>query len=231
MPEDKTPPGFIPYASYRELPTDAMLEHSRTFTAELQRRRTVREFSDRPIPREVIENCLLAAGTAPSGAHQQPWHFAVVSDPATQRAIRDAAEAEERRFYATAPTEWLAALQPLGTDAVKPYLEIAPCLIVVFAQRSGIDAAGKPIKHYYVAESVGIACGLLLAALHHSGLASLTHTPSPMRFLNGILGRPEHEHATLVIVVGYPAPGARVPDLHRKPLAQIASFHGDSRLA
>jgi iodotyrosine deiodinase len=217
-------PGFIPLRSYREYPVPEMLERSRAFAVELGRRRTVRQFSDRPVPRAVIEACLEAAGTAPSGAHQQPWHFVVVGDPSIKAAIRTAAEAAEVEFYATAPADWLAALAPLGTDEHKPYLETAPYLIAVFAERYGVRPDGSRQTHYYVMESVGIATGFLLAALHHAGLASLTHTPSPMGFLNEILERPVNERALMLVVAGYPAPDAVVPDLRRKSLAEIASF-------
>ena len=199
------------------------LERSQA-AADLARRRTVRQFSDRPVPREVIEACLTAAGTAPSGAHQQPWHFVVVTDPGLKQAIRTAAEAAEAEFYATAPPDWLEALAPLGTDEHKPYLEVAPALIAVFARRYGIRADGSRQTHYYVMESVGIATGFLLAGLHHAGLVTLTHTPSPMGFLNRILERPANERATMIVVAGYPAADARVPDLTRKPLAEIATF-------
>jgi nitroreductase len=184
----------------------------------------VRQFSDRPVPRALIEACILAAGTAPSGAHRQPWHFVAVSDPAIKRTIRVEAEAAEARFYATAPAEWLAALAPLGTDAHKPYLEIAPTLIAVFAEHYARGREGERHPHYYVMESVGIACGLLLAALHHAGLATLTHTPNPMGFLRRILERPVNERAVMIVVAGYPAEDARVPDLQRKPLSEIATF-------
>ena len=217
-------PGFVPLRSYREYPAQEMLERSREFAAELQRRRTVRQFSDRPVPRPVIEACLEAAGTAPSGAHQQPWHFVVVSDPKLKSAIRVAAEAAEKEFYATAPADWLAALEPLGTDEHKPYLETAPYLIAVFAERYGRRPDGTRQTHYYVMESVGIASGLLIAALHHAGLATLTHTPNPMGFLNELLERPVNERAVMLVVAGYPAPDAVVPDLRRKPLAEIATF-------
>jgi iodotyrosine deiodinase len=216
--------GFVPLESYREYPVAEMIRRSRDFAAEMQRRRSVRQFSDRAVPREIIEACLETAGTAPSGAHQQPWHFVVVSDPAVKRAIREAAEGAEAEFYATAPAEWLAALAPLGTDAHKPYLETAPYLIAVFAERYGTGPGGERHPHYYVMESVGIATGFLLAALHHAGLATLTHTPNPMGFLNRILGRPANERAVMMIVAGFPAEGVRVPDLRRKPLAAIASF-------
>ena len=197
------------------------------FYAEIRRRHTVRDIDSRPVPREVIETCLLAAGTAPSGANRQPWHFAVVCDPQIKTKIREAAEAEERKFYeGRAGTEWLAALEPLGTDPSKPFLEIAPWLIVVFGQRRGPDVDGRVAKNYYVPESIGIAAGFLIAALHHAGLATLTHTPNPMAFLNEILGRPSTEKPHILLVVGHPAVHATVP-LHakrKKSLAQIATF-------
>lgn len=217
---------FEPLTTYREYPVEQMQARAADFAAELARRRTTRHFSDRPVPRSVIEDCIRAAGTAPSGAHQQPWHFVVVSDPAIKATLRAAAEEAEREFYATAPAEWLEALAPLGTDASKPYLEAAPYLIAVFAQRYGIEQDGSTRKHYYVNESVGIATGFLLAALHHAGLASLTHTPNPMAFLSEILGRPQNEKPVMLIVTGYPAPDARIPRLTRKPLDQIATFIG-----
>jgi nitroreductase len=221
-----TDPGFVPLAGYQELPPETMQQRVDAFEAQLQRRRTVRHFSGRPVPRAIIERCLLAAGTAPSGAHQQPWHFVAVSDPATKARIRAGAEAEEREFYERrAPDEWLEALRPLGTDAHKPFLETAPWLIAVFLQRFARLPDGRKIKHYYTDESVGIACGLLLAAVHVAGLVSLTHTPSPMGFLNDILGRPrDTERPYLLLVVGYPAPDVQVPDIHRKTLAEIATF-------
>ena len=216
--------GFEPLTSWREYPPDEMERRAAAFLAEMQRRRTTRHFSDRPVARAVIEHCLRAAGTAPSGAHQQPWHFVAVSDAGRKRRIREAAEAAEREFYATAPDEWLRALAPLGTDAEKPYLETAPWLIAVFARRYGLGAEGARLAHYYVSESVGIATGLLLAALHHAGLVALTHTPSPMGFLREVLDRPENEKPMMLVVAGYPAPGARVPRLARKPLEEIATF-------
>lgn len=220
------PPGavFDPLTSYREYPVPEMIARSRAFAADLARRRTVRQFSDRPVPRAVIEACLEAASTAPSGAHLQPWHFVVVSDPGLKRRIREAAEQAEREFYATAPNEWLKALAPLGTDAHKPYLETAPYLIAVFAQRYGLGPNGERRTHYYVMESVGIATGLLLAALHHAGLASLTHTPNPMAFLSELLERPANERPVMLVVTGYPAAGAVVPRLRRKPLEAVATF-------
>lgn len=202
-----------------------MLERARSFAEEVQRRRTVRQFSDRPVSRGIIEECLRAAGSAPSGANLQPWHFAVVGDPAIKRRIRIAAEEEEREFYSSrAPKEWLEALAPLGTDEKKPFLETAPWIIAVFVQTTGLSSDGKPVKHYYALESVGIAAGLLITAIHHAGLVSLTHTPSPMNFLNRILGRPSNERPFLLLVVGYPAPDAVVPDIRRKELEEIATF-------
>jgi nitroreductase len=188
-------------------------------------RRTVREFSDRPIPQGVIEACLRTAGTAPSGAHRQPWRFVVVRDPSVKRRIREAAEAEEHAFYHhRAPDDWLEALAPFGTDEHKPFLETAPALVAVFGERWGVAPDGTRVKNYYVDESVGIATGFLIAALHEAGLATLTHTPSPMRFLGEILGRPENERAFVLLVAGFPAGDARVPDLRRKPLDEIAVF-------
>jgi nitroreductase len=191
----------------------------------MARRRTVREFSDRPVPRDVVEWCLRAAGTSPSGANLQPWHFVAVSDAAVKRRIRLAAEEEEREFYEhRAPQEWLDALAPLGTDASKPFLERAPWLIAIFSQLHGVLDDGRKVKHYYALESVGIATGLLIAAVHQAGLVSLTHTPSPMGFLNAILGRPAHEKPFLLLVAGYPADSAVVPDIRRKDLDDIASW-------
>jgi nitroreductase len=191
----------------------------------LGRRRSVRDFSPRPVPREWIELALRAAATAPSGAHRQPWRFVAVADPATKREIRLAAEAEERESYEhRMSAEWLAALEPLGTDWRKPFLEIAPWLVVVFAELWEERADGTRIKNYYVKESVGIACGLFVATLHEMGLVTLTHTPSPMAFLNRILDRPGNEKPFILFPVGYPAASARVPDLVRKPLADIAIF-------
>jgi nitroreductase len=200
-----------------------MIARAAEFADELARRRTVRQFSDRPVPREVIEHALRAAGTAPSGAHRQPWHFVVIESPALKQELRAAAERAERKFYQTAPPEWLAALEPLGTDDHKPYLETAPYLIAIFARRYAVEN-GLRSPNYYVMESVGIATGLLIAALHHAGLATLTHTPSPMGFLSRILQRPDNEKPFLLLVVGYPAADARVPDIHRKPLQEISEF-------
>ena len=210
---------------WRPLPDEEMERRAREFRMEAARRRTVRQFSDRAVPREIIEDCIRAAGSAPSGAHRQPWRFVAVSDPATKRRIRRAAEQEESEFYDhRAPDDWLEALAPLGTDAHKPFLETAPWLIVVFAESYGVDRAGGKIKNYYVQESVGIATGMLISAAHASGLATLTHTPSPMKFLGDLLGRPDRERAFLILVVGHPAEDAIVPSLERKPLEEIATF-------
>ena len=220
-----TPPNYQPLTSYRELPLDEMSARAAQFADELRRRRTVRDFSNRAVPREIIEQCLRAAGSAPSGANLQPWFFAVIGDAATKHRIRIAAEEEERDFYEhRAPPEWLEALAPLGTDAAKPFLEAAPWLIAIFAQGHGVLPDGRKVKHYYAQESVGIATGMLITALHHAGLATLTHTPSPMGFLNGILGRPANERAFLLLVVGFPADDARVPVIGKKGLDAIASF-------
>jgi nitroreductase len=195
------------------------------FFESMQRRRTVREFSDRAVPIDIIRTALAAAGTAPSGANLQPWHFVVVSDPAIKHRIRIAAEAEEKEFYEhRASKEWLAALEPLGTDTDKPFLDTAPYLIAVFLQKFGVLADGRKVKHYYPVESTGLATGILITALHQAGLACLTHTPSPMGFLNGILGRPASERPFLLLVTGYPADGVRVPDIRRKSLEEFASF-------
>ena len=202
-----------------------MRERAKTFREEMQRRRTIREFSTRPVPQEIIEECIRAAGTAPNGANMQPWHFVVISDPDVKEQIREGAEAEEREFYERrASEEWLEALAPLGTDWHKPFLEDAPYLIVIFGLSNTILPDGAKRKNYYVTESVGIATGILVTALHHAGLASLTHTPSPMAFLNKILERPANERPFLVLVVGYPAEGTTVPDINKKPLEEIATF-------
>ena len=215
----------IPLEQFREYPLDEMRARLREFYEDVARRRTVREFSDRPVPRDLIEMALKAAGTAPSGANLQPWHFAVVSGPETKRKIREAAEAEEREFYEhRASAEWLAALEPLGTDDQKPFLETAPYLIAVFLQKYGELPDGRKVKHYYPTESTGLATGLLITALHRAGLATLTHTPSPMKFLNEILGRPKSERPFLLLVVGYPAGDARVPDIERKELDEFSSW-------
>jgi nitroreductase len=216
---------FIPLAEFHIYSEEEMLARADDFYAEMRRRRTVRHFSERPVPRHVIETCLRTAGTAPSGANQQPWHFVVVADPEVKHKIRVAAEAEEVEFYThRAPQEWLNALEPYGTNEYKPYLEIAPCLIAIFVQRYGFQQEGQKVKHYYTHESVGFATGFLIAALHHAGLATLTHTPSPMEFLNDILDRPDNEKPFLLLVVGYPAPDATVPDIQKKQLDEIATF-------
>ncbi|MCX7324992.1 MAG: nitroreductase family protein [Hyphomicrobiales bacterium] len=218
------PHATIPLA-FVELPAATMQAKAEAFHALMQRRRTVRDFSDRPVPRDLIETAVMTAGTAPSGANQQPWTFVCISTQAIKARIREGAEEEERAFYAgRAGEEWLGALAHLGTDDQKPFLDIAPWLIVIFAQRWGHDAKGKKIKHYYVPESVGIATGLLIASLHQAGLATLTHTPAPMNFLNDICGRPDNEKALILLVVGYPADGATVPAITRKRLPEIATF-------
>ena len=218
----------VPLADYREYPVEEMRQRVERFYTDMARRRTVREFSDRPVPRDIIETALRAAGTAPSGANLQPWHFVVVGAAETKKKIREAAEAEEREFYEhRASPEWLAALEPLGTDSSKPFLETAPCLIAVFLQKYGRLDDGRKVKHYYPTESTGLATGILITALHQAGLATLTHTPSPMKFLNEILGRPVSERPFLLLVVGYPADDARVPDIERKDLHEFATFIDD----
>ncbi|MEM7336977.1 MAG: nitroreductase family protein [Chloroflexota bacterium] len=218
---------FVPHTQYKEYPVEEMEARSAEFLEEIRRRRTVREFSDRPVPRKIIENCLLAAGTAPSGANLQPWQFAIISDPEIKAKIREAAEEEERSFYESrAPQEWLDALEPLGTDANKEFLTIAPYLIAIFAKSYDVLPNEKRVRNYYVNESVGLATGTLITALHHAGLASLTHTPNPMRFLNEVLGRPENERPIILLVVGYPAEDAQVPvhAMEKKALDEIAVF-------
>jgi nitroreductase len=220
-----TEPDFIPLQGFQEYPEELMLERAADFYADMRRRRTVRQFSDRPIPPAVIEDCLRAASTAPSGANMQPWKFVVVSDPEIKRQIREKAEEEEHEFYTRRATpEWLEALAPLGTDEHKPYLETAPVLIAIFVERYGALPDGRKVKHYYAVESVGIATGVLITAIHNAGLASLTHTPSPMRFLNEILERPDNERPFLLLVIGYPAAEALVPKIEKKSLEQVAIF-------
>jgi len=216
---------FQPLSSYIEYPVEEMKQRASSFRKEMQRRRTVRSFSDQPVPREIIEECLLTAGTAPNGANLQPWHFVVISDPKVKHEIRVAAEEEEREFYnRRAPQEWLEALGPLGTDSNKPFLEIAPYLIAIFGKNHSELTDGRKVKNYYVSESVGIATGMLITAIHNAGLVSLTHTPSPMGFLNNILNVPTDEKPFLLLVTGYPAVDAEVPVIKKKPLEEIATF-------
>ena len=219
-----TTPGFLPLQTYREYPQPEMKRRATEFADEMQRRRTVRDYATRSVPREVILEAVRAAGSAPSGANLQPWHFVIVEDAAIRSRIREGAEIEEREFYSHRATpEWLAALAPLGTDDKKPFLEDAPYLIAIFYQRYGLDADGKKFKTYYAPESVGIATGLLIGALHHAGLATLTHTPSPMGFLREILNRPVNETPYLLLVTGYPADQVTVPDIRRKPASEIVT--------
>ena len=210
---------------FKDYPEARMQQRAREFYVEMKKRRTVRDFSDRPVSLNIIESCIQTAGTAPSGANQQPWHFVVVSDPEIKRRIRLAAEEEERAFYSgRAPEKWREALAHLGTDANKPFLEIAPYLIVIFAESYSIDEHGEKVKNYYVSESVGIATGILISALHHAGLATLTHTPSPMGFLSTILQRPPNDRPFLILVVGYPEEDTQVPIITKKSLEDIATF-------
>jgi len=216
---------YVALPSTPAIPPEEMARRAKAFREEMQLRRSVRDFSDRPMPREVIVDCLLTAGSAPSGANMQPWHFVAVSDPEVKRQIREAAEREEYVFYhGLAGDEWLADLSHLGTNVRKPFLEQAPYLIVIFAQPYGLLPDGGKKKHYYVRESVGIATGMLVAALHHAGLAALTYTPTRMGFLRELLGRPANERPFIVVVTGYPADGAKVPDLQKKGLSEIATF-------
>ncbi len=216
-----TEPAFIPL-QFERLELQEQAKRANGFYELIRTRRTVRDFSPDPVPFDLIETAIKTAATAPSGANRQPWHFVAVANPKIKRQIREAAEAEERAFYDhRAPEEWLEALEPLGTDWHKPFLEIAPWLIVVFREDYGLSEAGAKEKNYYVMESVGIACGFLLAALHAAGLATLTHTPSPMGFLAQILNRPKNEKPYLLIPVGYPAKNVQVPDIQKKPLAQV----------
>jgi iodotyrosine deiodinase len=218
-------PRFIELPPREPLSDEEIARRAAEFLQQIGRRRTIRDFSSRPVSRETIESCIRAAGSAPSGANMQPWHFVAIADPKLKHQIRAAAEKEEQEFYERrAPAEWLAALAALGTDARKPFLETAPWLIAIFSQPHHTNVEGVRVKHYYATESVGIATGFLIAALHHAGLATLTHTPSPMAFLNQILGRPAHEKPFLLLVVGHPAEAAMVPDIRRKELAEISSF-------
>ncbi len=225
-------PRLVPAPKIDSQSDDEILRRTKEFYETMQRRRTFRDFSDRPVPRKVIEHCIRAAGTAPSGANLQPWHFVAVSDPVVKQQIRIAAEKEEKEFYAQrAPKAWLEALAPLGTDSNKPFLEIAPWLIAVFAQPFRILTDGNRSPTYYAIESVGIATGILVTAVHSCGLVSLTNTPSPMGFLNRILGRPSYEKPFVLLVVGHPAENALVPDIGRKSVEKISSFvtAGDSK--
>lgn len=229
FPDRSTPtsikPGFQTLPRLPKFTPEQMLEQSSQHLRAMQTRRSVRDFSSEPVPLEVIQNCIQVAGLAPNGANRQPWHFVIVQDANKKRAIREAAEAEEREFYQQrAPEEWLNALAPLGTDAEKPFLETAPYLIVIFSQSYGNSPTGEKVKHYYVQESVGIATGFLITALHLTGLATLTHTPSPMKFLNRILGRPESEKPYLILVVGYPAENAVVPIIAKKRATDLITI-------
>jgi len=221
-------PAFVPLPGWREYPLDEMRARLAAFYEDVSRRRTVREFADRPVPRDLLETALAAAGSAPSGANLQPWHFVVVGSRDVKKRIRVAAEAEEKEFYEhRASAEWLEALKPLGTGTEKPFLETAPWLIAVFLKKFDVRPDGRKVKHYYPAESTGLATGILITALHHAGLVCLTHTPSPMGFLNEILDRPKNERPFLLLVTGYPAKGAKVPDIGRKELEEFVSFVED----
>lgn len=218
---------YVPLEGYENLSEKQMQERADAVLKTLSTRRTIRDFSDKAVPRELIETCIKAAGTAPSGANHQPWHFVAISDPETKRKIRIAAEAEEKEFYdKRASDEWLSALEPLGTDASKPFLETAPWLIAVFSQKRGGELAGQDKKNYYVTESVGLATGMFITALHSAGLGTLTHTPAPMNFLRDICGRPNNEKPFVLMVVGYPAEKAEVPKhaLLKKSLSDITTF-------
>jgi iodotyrosine deiodinase len=216
---------FQPLSSYIRYPVEEMHQRATSFRKEMQRRRTVRDFSDKRVPREIIEECLLTAGTAPNGANLQPWHFVVVSDPQIKHEIRIAAEQEEEEFYhRRASQEWLDALAEIGTDEHKPFLDTAPYLIAIFGKNHSVLPDGRRVKNYYVHESVGIAVGFLITAIHNTGLVSLTHTPSPMGFLNDILHIPPDEKPFLLLVVGYPSEDAKVPAITKKPLEEIATF-------
>ncbi len=214
---------------YCRFSEDEMQSRAQTHYEMMKSRRTVRHFSDEAVTQSVIDNCILTAGTAPSGANQQPWHFSVIRDPKLKHEIRLAAEAEERDFYAgRAGDTWLETLAPLGTDANKPFLDVAPVLIAIFEEKYSIDTDGNHIKNYYSKESTGIATGLLITAIHNAGLVSLTHTPSPMNFLSKILNRPEGERPFLLLVVGYPTKDAMVPNIQKKQLDEICSKFEDN---
>lgn len=228
MPDEHPEHPFIPL-TFERLAPEEMRRRAESFYREMDRRRSVRHFSSEPVPRELVEQAIRTASTAPSGAHRQPWLFVAVDDAGIRREIRQAAEEEERKNYGERfPEEWIEALEPLGTHWEKPYLEHAPWLVVVFEELFGYDEEGEKRKNYYVKESVGIACGMFIAALHHMGLATLTHTPSPMRFLSEILGRPRNEKPYILFPVGYPAEDARVPDIERKELEQVSLWNPGS---
>jgi nitroreductase len=222
---EETPFSFVPYQGTQFEPAE-MLKRSESYFQWMNQRRTIREFSDRPVPLAVIENIVMTASTAPSGAHKQPWTFAIVADPAIKAKIRQAAEQEEyENYHGRMSEEWLEDLLPFATDWHKPFLELAPYLIVVFRKAYDLLPDGTQRKNYYVQESVGIACGMLLAAIHHAGLVALTHTPSPMNFLQNILQRPENERPFLLIPVGYPADDAQVPNLQRKEKKDVITIY------
>ncbi|MBI9072609.1 MAG: nitroreductase family protein [Melioribacteraceae bacterium] len=213
---------FSPYKNFVKYPVEMMISRSIDFYGRLKRRRTVRDYSDTKIPIQIIENCIKAAATAPNGANKQPWHFVVVSSPEIKKKIREEAEKCEAEFYNNkAPQTWLNDLEPLGTNIEKPFIEKAPYLIVVFEKKYDLDENENQLKNYYTKESVGIAAGILITALHYSGLATLTYTPSPMNFFNEVLNRPKNERAFLCIVTGLPADNAEVPDIEKKPLEEI----------
>lgn len=222
----KAEDGFEPLPTLPQYSAEARIARASAFYQHIQKRRSVRHFSTEPVPLEVIEQAILAAGTAPNGANKQPWHFAVIQSAAVKKKIREAAEAEEQAFYnGRANEEWLSDLRPLGTDASKPFLEEAPYLIAIFAQTYGLDENGDRLQHYYVKESVGIATGFLIAALHDAGLSTLTHTPTPMGFMNEILGRPKNEKAYILLVCGLAAKNTKVPAITKKSLAEVRSIH------
>lgn len=215
---------FVPL-NHTRIPLEESLERGVAFYESMERRRTTRHFATTPVPRAIIERAIATAGTAPSGAHQQPWTFVAISNADLKRQVREAAEQEERQFYSgRAPEDWIKALAPLGTDEHKPHLTDAPWLVIVFRKAYGLEPDGTRTTHYYTMESVGIAVGFFIAAIHQAGLVTLTHTPNPMAFLQALLGRPANERAYLILPVGYPAPDASVPDIHRKPLDEIAEF-------
>jgi iodotyrosine deiodinase len=216
---------LIPLPAYQEYSADEMLNRSQLFYEDLLRRRSVRNFSDKQVPKQIINNCIAAANSAPSGANKQPWHFVIVSNPLIKKKIRVAAEEEEREFYSSrAPQEWLDALAAIGTDSNKPFLETAPYLIIIFSKSMDILADGTKLKTYYASESTGIATGFLINAIHNAGLVCLTYTPNLMKFLNDILGRPQNEKPFLVLVVGYPEENAMVPDIVKKGLKEVTTY-------